>query len=221
MLYIVATPIGNLADVSERAKEIMRKVELIIAENPAYSKRLFDHLSLSGKKFMQFAEHNEEKQLPIITALLKKQDAILISDAGTPGISDPGFRLVREAVAQGIEVSPVPGPNAAIAALSASGLPTDKFVFLGFVPKSEIKLTNELQNYAELEATVIFYESPNRILKTLTIIVNTWPDAKMAVARELTKMHEEFIRGSATEVLEKLKARPAVKGEMTVLISWK
>ncbi|MBU6447296.1 16S rRNA (cytidine(1402)-2'-O)-methyltransferase [Patescibacteria group bacterium] len=221
MLYVTATPIGNLADITERAREIMGKVELVIAENPAYSKRLFDHLGLTGKKFMQFAEHNEEKQLPVIIGLLKNQDAILISDAGTPGISDPGFRLVRESVAQNIAVSPVPGPNAAIAALSASGLPTDRFVFLGFVPKSEIKLTNELQNYAELETTVIFYESPNRILKTLAIIVNTWPDARMAVARELTKMHEEFIRGSAAEVLEKLQARPSIKGEITVIISWK
>lgn len=221
MLYVTATPIGNLADITERAREIMGKADLVIAENPAYSKRLFDHLGLSGKKFMQFAEHNEEKQLPVIIGLLKNQDAVLISDAGTPGISDPGFRLVREAVAQNIAVSPVPGPNAAIAALSASGLPTDRFVFLGFVPKSEIKLTNELQNYAELETTVIFYESPNRILNTLAIIVNTWPGARMAVARELTKMHEEFIRGSAAEVLEKLQARPAIKGEITVIISWK
>ncbi len=221
MLYIVASPIGNLADITERAKDILAGTELIVAENPAYSKRLFDHFGLSGKKFMQFAEHNEQKQLPILMAMLKGQDAVLISDAGTPGISDPGFRLVREAVNQGIPVSPIPGPSAAIAALSASGLPTDKFVFLGFVPKSEIKLTNELQNYAELEATVVFYESPNRILKTLGIIVNTWPNIKIAVARELTKIHEEFIRGTATEVLEKLKARQSVKGEITVIISWK
>lgn len=221
MLYILSTPIGNLEDLSDRAKRILGENELLVAENPAYSKRLLDHLNLGGKRFIQFAEHNEQKNLPKIIAELKKGNAVLLSDAGTPGISDPGFRLIREAIAQGIEVVPIPGPNAATTALCASGLPTDKYIFLGFVPKTEIKLVNELQSCKDLEATVVFYESPHRILKTLAIISNTWADARVAVARELTKMHEEFIRGSAAEVLEKLEARGNVKGEITVVLSWK
>ncbi len=226
MLYILATPIGNLSDLSERAKETLQKVDLIIAENPGYSNRLIDHIREQGmevapKKFLQFADHNEQKMLPKLIAELKERDAVLISDAGTPGISDPGFRLIREAIQENISVTPIPGPNAAATALSASGLPTDKFIFLGFVPKTEIKLTNILSEAKEIEATVIFYESPQRIIKTVGIIANTWPDIKLVVARELTKLHEEFIRGTAKEVLEKLNARQSVKGEITVVLSFK
>lgn len=221
MLYILSTPIGNLEDLSDRAKKVLAENTLIIAENPAYSKRLLDYLGLNGKKFVQFAEHNEQEQLPRVIKELKEQNGVLISDAGTPGISDPGFKLIREAIKEGVQVSPIPGPNAAIAALCAAGLPTDKFIFLGFVPKSEVKLVNALQDGLETESTLVFYESPHRILKTLGIIANTWPTAKVVVARELTKIHEEFVRGTAVEVLEKLEARGNIKGEITVLISWK
>jgi 16S rRNA (cytidine1402-2'-O)-methyltransferase len=221
MLYILSSPIGNLSDLSDRAKQTLTDINLIIAENPVYSKKLTDHLGLSGKKFVQFAEHNEMEKLPIILEMLQKEDAILISDAGTPGISDPGFKLIRDAINLGIQVSPIPGPNAAITALCASGLPTDKFIFLGFVPKSEIRFTNEIQNAKESEATIIFYESPHRIHKTVGFLATTWPEAKVVVARELTKIHEEFIRGTAFEVAEKLNNRPSVKGEITVIVSFK
>lgn len=226
MLYILATPIGNLRDLSDRAKETLQKVDFIIAENPGYSKRLLDHLTSLGitvpeKRFMQFAEHNEQQALPKIIAELKTKDAVLLSDAGTPGISDPGFRLIREAIREGIAVTPIPGPNAATAALSASGLPTDKFIFLGFVPKSEVKLTNVLSEAKEIEATVIFYESPQRIIKTVGIIANTWPEANIVIAREITKLHEEFLRGTALDVLGKLNARQSIKGEITVVLSFK
>ena len=221
MLYILGTPLGNLGDLSQRAAETLTKVDLVIAENPLYSKRILDHLNIRGKKLVQFAEHNEDKVLDKIIAELKEKDAALLSDAGTPGISDPGFRLVRAAIKENIPVSPIPGPNAAITALCASGLPTDKFIFLGFVPKSEIKLTNELESAKNIEATVIFYESPHRIIKSVGYIANAWPEAKVVIARELTKIHEEFIRGAARDVLEKLNARQSIKGEITVLVSFK
>ncbi len=221
MLYVLASPIGNLSDLSERARQTLSAVNLIIAENPAHTKHLVDHIGLTGKKYQQFAEHNEQEMLEPLIAELRNHDGILISDAGTPGISDPGFRLIRAAIREEIPVSPIPGPNAAITALCVSGLPTDKFIFLGFVPKSEIRFTNELKSVEELEATVVFYESPHRIHKTIGYLATTWPNSKVVVARELTKMHEEFIRGSAYEVSEKLNARKNIKGEMTVLVSFK
>lgn len=222
MLYIVATPLGNLGDLSDRAKEILKSVDFVISENPSYSLRLLQHIGGGAKvQQMQFADHNEQKMLPKILSELKTKNAALISDAGTPGISDPGFRLVRAAIQEGIEVSPIPGPSAAIAALSASGLPTDKFIFLGFVPKTEIKLLRELEKTKDIEATTVFYESPQRILKTIGFISKQWPGVNIVIARELTKIHEEFLRGTATEVLENLKSRPTIKGEITVIISHK
>jgi 16S rRNA (cytidine1402-2'-O)-methyltransferase len=221
MLYILSSPIGNLSDLSDRAKQTLTDTNFIIAENPLYSKKLTDHLGLTGKRFIQFAEHNEQKNLPVILEALQKENAVIISDAGTPGISDPGFKLIREAIKLGIPVSPIPGPNAAITALCASGFPTDKFIFLGFVPKTEIKFTNEIQSAIDLEATIVFYESPHRINKTMGYIANTWPEAKVVIARELTKIHEEFIRGTAIEVSEKINSRQSIKGEITVLISFK
>lgn len=221
MLYILSSPIGNLSDITDRAKETLRNVDWIIAENPSHSKILIDHVGASGKRFSQFADHNEEQALPKLLAELSLKDAVLISDAGTPGISDPGFRLVRAAIKAGIQVTPIPGPNAAITALCASGLPTDKFIFLGFVPKTEIKFTNILEEASNIEATIIFYESPHRIVKTLAFIANKWPTANVVIARELTKMHEEFIRGQALDVAEELKVRNSIKGEITVLVSFK
>ena len=221
MLYILATPIGNLDDITLRGKKALEENRLIIAENPNHSRKLLNHFGLKGKVLKQFADHNEEYALPELIGMLLTEDAVLISDAGTPAISDPGFRLVREAIAQGVPVTPLPGPSAAIAALSAAGLPTDKFIFLGFVPKSEIKFTQSIKEAEEIEATIVFYESPHRIVKTLGYLATTWPQARVVVARELTKIHEEFIRGSALEVAEKIDARKNIKGEMTVLVSFK
>jgi 16S rRNA (cytidine1402-2'-O)-methyltransferase len=218
MLYIVATPLGNLGDISERAKRTLAGVNLIIAENPAYTRKLVEG---AGKKYIQLADHNEATALPKILRELAQQDAVLVSDAGTPGISDPGFKLVREAIAAGIKVSPIPGPSAAIAALCAAGLPTDKFLFLGFVPKTEVKLVRELEGAEAAGATAVFYESPQRVVKSVGYIATKWPMAKVCVARELTKIHEEFVRGTATEVLKDLKSRASIKGEITVLVSFK
>lgn len=221
MLYIVATPIGNMRDITARAAETLKLCDFVIAENPLYSKRLLEHIGAWPKAMVQFAEFNEQQVVKELARRLKKESACLITDAGTPGISDPGFRLVRECVKENVEIVPVPGASAAIAALSASGLPTDRFMFLGFLQKTAVKTVEALQAAANAEATAIFYESPERIFKTMSYVANAFPASQVVLARELTKVHEEFIRGSAGEVLEKLKERPSIKGEFTVLISFK
>jgi 16S rRNA (cytidine1402-2'-O)-methyltransferase len=176
---------------------------------------------LLKKPMIQFAEHNEQQVVKDLTRRLKTQTGCLITDAGTPGISDPGFRLVRECVKEQIEIVPIPGPSAVITALSASGLPTDKFLFLGFLQKTAFKVVEALETALKADATAIFYESPERILKTLSFINNAFPTAQVVIARELTKLHEEFIRGNPEQVLDLLKNRPSIKGELTVLISFK
>lgn len=221
MLYIVATPIGNLEDITLRAVEILKSCDFVIAENPGYSQRLLKHIGAWPKETFQFAEHNEQQVVKELARRLKKQNGALITDAGTPGISDPGFRLVRECAAQNVQVSPIPGPSAALAALSASGLPTDRFMFLGFLQKTAAKAVSALEAAADSQATAIFYESPERILKTLSFVANAFPNSQTVVARELTKIHEEFIRGNPLDVIHQLKDRPATKGEITVLISFK
>lgn len=145
MLYIIGTPLGNLGDLSQRALETLNQVDLIIAENPGHTQNLLNHFKIEGKKILQFADHNELKVLPGLIERLGQEDAALVSDAGTPGISDPGFRLVRAAIAAGIQTTPIPGPSAVIAGLSASGLPTDRFLFVGFLPKTEPKLQKVLE----------------------------------------------------------------------------
>lgn len=221
MLYIVATPIGNLKDITLRAIETLKACEFVMAENPHYSKRLLEHIGAWPKEMVQFAEHNEQQVVKDLTRRLGKTDGCLITDAGTPGISDPGFRLVRECVKENVNVVPLPGANAAVAALSASGLPTDRFLFLGFLQKTAAKTVSALQAAEAAEATAIFYESPERIIKTLNYVANAFPNSQVTIARELTKIHEEFLRGSPYEVLNQLKDRPSIKGELTVLISFK
>ncbi len=221
MLYVLATPIGNLKDITLRAIETLKSCDFVIAENPSYTKRLLDHFEIGQKKTMQFAEHNEQKVLPGLIGLLEKQNGCLLTDAGTPGISDPGFRLVRECVQENIQVVPIPGASAAITALCASGLPTDKFLFFGFLPKTEIKVMKAMVEAKTIEATAVFYESPERIIKTISFVKKAYPGCNVVIARELTKMHEEFIRGTATEVLGILQKKGKVKGEIVVLVSFK
>lgn len=221
MLYIIATPIGNLDDITLRALGLLKSIDLIIAENPSHSKKLLNHFGIEGKKMIQFAEHNEKTSLPGLITRLAMGDACLITDAGTPGISDPGFRLVRAAVENGIAVSSIPGPSAAITALSASGLPTDKFLFAGFLPKTEPKLFSLLLEAKDSGATLVAYESPQRLKKTVLAISEAYPEAQVVIARELTKIYEEFIRGNASEVLEQLSKRQNIKGEVTLLVSFK
>lgn len=221
MLYIVATPIGNLKDITLRAIETLKACAFVIAENPSYSHRLLENIGAWPKEMVQFAEFNEQQIVKDLTRRLAKEDGCLITDAGTPGISDPGFRLVRECVKNNIQVVPIPGASAAIVALSASGLPTDRFLFLGFLQKTAAKTISALQSAADCEATAIFYESPERIIKTLSYVANAFPTAQVVVARELTKLHEEFIRGAPRQALDELKQKSSVKGEFTILISFK
>jgi 16S rRNA (cytidine1402-2'-O)-methyltransferase len=221
MLYVVATPIGNLGDITLRAIETLKSSQFVMAENPLYSKRLLEHIGAWPKPVIQFAEHNEQQILKDTVRRLAKEDGCLITDAGTPAISDPGFRLVRECVKENVKVIPIPGASAAITALSASGLPTDKFMFLGFLQKTAMKTVEALEGAAQAEATAIFYESPERILKTLSYVANAFPTAQVVAARELTKMHEEFIRGTPMQVIDSLKDRASIKGEFTVLVSFK
>ncbi len=221
MLYVVSTPIGNLKDISMRAIDTIKACAFVVAENPQYSQRLLQNIGAWPKETVQFAEFNEQQIVKDLTRRLLKSDGALITDAGTPGISDPGFRLVRECVKENVQVVPIPGANAALAALSASGLPTDRFLFLGFLQKTAAKTIEALQAAANAEATAIFYESPERILKTLSYIANAFPTSQVVAARELTKIHEEFIRGTPQAVMDSLKDRASIKGELTVLVSFK
>lgn len=222
MLYIVATPIGNLDDISARALAILKNTTIIIAENPGHSQKLLNHYGIKPRQIIQFAEHNEAKILDSLISLLKGQDACLISDAGTPTISDPGFRLVRACRKQGIVVSSIPGANAAITALSGSGLPTDKFWFVGFFPKTAPKLKSLLDDSKNINSTLVGYESPQRIKKTIELINKLSPTSIICLSKELTKIHEEYITGSADEILAKLQNKPGnIKGEFTVIISHK
>ncbi len=219
MLYVIATPIGNLKDVTLRALETLKTCNFVIAENPINSGKFLQHYEIK-KPMQQFADHNEQKALPKLIEMLKTQNGCLITDAGTPGISDPGFRLVRECYKQGIKVEAIPGASASITALSASGLPTDRFLFVGFLPRTENKIVGVINTAKESEATLIAYESPFRIVKTLQFIDKNFADANVVVAKELTKIHEQYFTGKAAEILPLLDSKNT-KGEFTLLLSFK
>lgn len=221
MLYVIATPLGNLEDISFRAIKVLQSTNLVIAENPSHSQTLLRHYDITGKKVMQFAEHNEMKVLPGLIKKLSEEDGCLISDAGTPAISDPGFRLVRACWENNIPVTSIPGASAAITLLSSGGLPTDRFLFVGFLPKTEPKLKQVVDQAKNAGATLTAYESPQRILKTVKLLASFAPEAQIVVGRELTKLHEELIRGSCTEVAETLSKRASIKGEITLILSFK
>jgi 16S rRNA (cytidine1402-2'-O)-methyltransferase len=221
MLSIVPTPLGNLKDITLRALEVLRATDFIIAENPSHTAKLLQLLELPKKPMVQFADHNEQKVLPTILERLKHEHGALVSDAGTPGISDPGFRLVRACRMEGVEIDSLPGPVAAITALAGSGLPTDKFLFCGFLPKTEPKLITLCTEAQNVGATLVTYESPQRITKTLQLFTKHFAHAQVVVAREISKAHQEYITGTSTEVLAKLAGKPTIKGEITLLISFK
>lgn len=221
MLSIVATPIGNLGDMTFRAVEVLREANFIIAENPLHTAKLLKHFEIPKKELVQFADHNEQRMLPKVLDRLEQEHGALVSDAGTPGISDPGFRLVRACVEKNVQIQNIPGASAIITALAGSGLPTDRFLFVGFLPKTEPKLLQALESGLQTGSTLVIYESPQRIGKTVEAIAKKYPSAQIVVARELTKMHEEFIRGSAVEVTAVLKKRTSIKGEIVLLVSFK
>lgn len=217
-LYIVATPIGNLEDITHRAARVLGQVDLIACEDTRQTRKLLQHLGID-KRLVSFHEHNEARRTPwLLEQLFAGASVALVSDAGTPLISDPGLVLVRRAAEQGIAVVPVPGPSAAVAALSASGLPADAFHFAGYLPPKRTQRRQALERLKSLDCTLVFYEAPHRILETLSDIAEILGDRPVAVARELTKIHEEFLRGTAATVLAELATRPAVKGEFTVIV---
>ncbi|HEX2643346.1 MAG TPA: 16S rRNA (cytidine(1402)-2'-O)-methyltransferase [Thermoanaerobaculia bacterium] len=217
-LLVVSTPIGNLDDLSPRARAAFEEADLVACEDTRHTGRL---LSLIGikKPLVSLHEHNERQRLPRLLADLEEGKVIAVaSDAGTPLLSDPGFLLVREAAARGVRIEPIPGPAAPLAALVASGLPPYPFTFTGFPPPKTGKRRTFFARWAALGHTLIFFESPHRILASLADALEILGDRPVAVARELTKMHEEVLRGRLSEVLEELKARPAIKGEFVVVV---
>lgn len=218
-LYLVATPIGNLEDLSPRAERILREVQLIAAEDTRVTGKLLAHYKITTSK-TSYYEHNKLRKLDRILEALSTGDVALVSDAGTPGINDPGYELVRAALAAGHQVSPIPGPSAPIAALVASGLPTDSFLYLGYLPRKAKERRTKLQEVENHPYTLIFLESPHRVLSALEDIAAVLGNREIAVARELTKLYEEIFRGGVSSALEHFKAN-APRGEFTLVIAGK
>lgn len=218
VLYVVATPIGNLEDISYRAVRILKEADLIACEDTRQTRKLLDHYGIE-KPMVSYHEHNEIERARDLAAKLEAGARVAqVSDAGMPGISDPGYRLVKLAIERGIAVVPVPGASAMVAALAASGLPTDAFEFRGFLPAKAGQRRTALEQMRPLEHTVVFYEAPHRIAETMEDIVHILGGRRpVVIARELTKLHEEIIRGTAEEVLESVRSRE-LKGEITLLI---
>lgn len=219
-LYLVSTPIGNLEDITLRALRVLREeVTRIACEDTRQTRKLLDHYGIS-KPLLSYHEHNEAARTADILELLQAGESIaLASDAGTPLISDPGYRVVYAAIEQGLSVVPLPGPSAALGALAASGMATDGFRFIGFLPSKSGARRKVLEELRNEPATVIAYESPHRIVEALHDVADILgAGRRVTVARELTKLHEEFLRGTAEAVHRDLAARPAVKGEITLVI---
>ena len=219
ILYIVSTPIGNLNDITFRAVEVLKQVDLIACEDTRRTKILIEKFGLA-KNLISYYNYNERQRAEeIIRELKSGKNVALVSDSGTPGISDPGFVLIKRAIEENITVIPIPGPTAFVCALVGSGLPMDEFVFVGFLPHKKGRKT-KLKKLSEEERTIILYESPHRLIKTLNEILEIFGDREIAVAKELTKIHEEFFRGKISEVLKKLTP-DKIKGEFVIVISGK
>ncbi len=219
VLYIVGTPIGNLDDLSIRAAKILRSVAAVACEDTRQTAKLMDAAG-AHRPLLSLHEHNEaERTQELVDRILSGDDLALVSDAGTPLISDPGFRLVEAAAAAGIRVSPIPGASAVLSALSVSGLPTDHFAFIGFLPHKAVARQKLLEIWGAVEATLVFFESPHRILESLDDIATQFPARQLAAGRELTKLYEEVLRGTAAEIAAALRARPSVRGEFTLVMA--
>jgi 16S rRNA (cytidine1402-2'-O)-methyltransferase len=223
-LYLVATPIGNLEDITLRALRVLKEVDRIACEDTRQTQKLLNHFAISTPT-ISYHEHNEQARTVELIALLQQGGRVaVVSDAGTPAFSDPGLELVRAAVAAGVRVIPIPGANAALSALIASGMDTDRFLYVGFLPAKPGARRTELERLAAAlpGLTLVVYEAPHRILEMLADVAAVWGDSvHVVVARELTKLHEELLRGTAREVRSELAARERVRGEIVLLIEAK
>jgi 16S rRNA (cytidine1402-2'-O)-methyltransferase len=218
MLYVVATPIGNLGDITLRALEVLKSVDLVAAEDTRHSGLLMKHFGIK-KPFVSYHEHNEAKRTAeLVERLAAGENVALITDAGTPGLSDPGLRLVRECIQRELSFTIIPGPSSILTALVGSGFSTEKFSFRGFLPVKAGRRERELRAAAESGETAIFFESPYRLIKTLAACIDVMPDRQLCIARELTKKFEEFRRGTAHELFAHYQAHPP-KGEIALVIS--
>lgn len=220
MLYIVPTPIGNLEDMTIRGIDILKNVDFIIAEDTRHSKILLDKYEIK-RPITSFHAHTKDDKVDLLVERLKDEDGALVSDAGTPGISDPGYVLIKKCVEADVNVIPLPGASAVLTALSASGLPTNKFIYHGFLPIKKGRQTL-IKSFIDEAKTVVFYESPHRIMKTISQLKEfLGGDRKIVIARELTKIYEEFIRGTIGEVEEELNKKTKIKGEFVVILGGK
>ncbi len=218
-IYLVATPIGNLEDITLRALRILREADVVACEDTRQTRKLLEHYDIH-KPLVSYHEHNEAARAEeLVERAAAGASVAVVSDAGMPGISDPGYRVVRRAIERGVPVVPVPGPVAIEAALAVSGLPAEAFRFGGFLPAKQGQRRKLLESLSGETATLVFYEAPHRIVDTLEDVVEVMGSRPVVVAREITKLHEEFLRGTAAEVLSELRRRPAVKGEITLLIA--
>ena len=217
-LYIVSTPIGNLEDITLRALRVLKETDFVICEDTRHTGLLLHHYQIDAR-FLSYHEHNKLQRTPELLEMLRQGKSLaLASDAGTPGISDPGFYLIRAAIEKGHTVHPVPGASALLSALVVSGLPSDHFVFEGFLPKRDGRKLKRLNALVGQERTIVFFESPHRVLKTLGQFLEVFGDRRMVLARELTKKFEEAIRGRISEVIAELERR-ALKGEMVLIVA--
>lgn len=218
-LFIVATPIGNLEDITQRALRVLREVYLIACEDTRHTRKLLNHFGITTAT-VSYHEHNEQERAEELCDLLESgRNVALVSDAGTPLINDPGFRIVHVAIDRGISVVPIPGVSALIAGLSASGLATDQFLFAGFLPSRRGARRTKLSELTSIPATLVFYEAPHRIKATLKDAREVLGNRETVIARELTKLHEEFTRGSLSELIDRFSKSEAARGEMVLIIS--
>lgn len=218
-LYLVSTPIGNLEDITHRAVRVLREVDVIACEDTRHTRKLLNHYGITAPRTISYHEHNEhERAVELLKLIDSGSNVAIVSDAGTPGISDPGFRLSQLAIENGVRVVPVPGPSALITALVASGLPTDEFFFSGFLPARSGARRMRLKELESIPATLVFYEAPHRIVATLKDAYEILGDREAVVARELTKLHEEIARGRLSELVSKFSSGESARGEMVLII---
>ncbi|MCQ4088943.1 16S rRNA (cytidine(1402)-2'-O)-methyltransferase [Saccharibacillus sp. JS10] len=217
-LYLVATPIGNLEDMTYRAIRTLRECELIAAEDTRQTRKLLTHFEIVPQKLFSYHEHNKAASGPeLIRYIIEGKNLAIVSDAGLPAISDPGTDLVKLAIEAGISVVPIPGANAALSALIVSGLSTDQFTFAGFLPRENKDRREALESLGHIEGTLLFYESPHRVLKTIEAMFEAWGSRKAVLARELTKRHEEIARGTLDELVSRLQEYPPI-GEYCIAV---